>query len=110
MHRILLDHDPLTGVTEHLEFQDEKMRIVRTQDVNRILDQAKIRANDEDYTKRGIKQDHWHYARIPDTIMEEMWTKHHVRWEDKDDKGHKKFLRVLNQHYPAFKTTAWNHE
>jgi hypothetical protein len=110
MHRILLDHDPLTGVTEHLEFQDEKMRIVRTQDVNAILDQAKLMANDEDYTKRGIKQDQWHYARIPDTVMEEMWTKHHVRWEDKDDRGHKRFLRVLNTHYPAFKTTAWNHE
>jgi hypothetical protein len=33
-----------------------------------------------------------------------------VWWNDPDDKGHKKFLRVLNRHYPAFKTTAWNHE
>lgn len=110
MHRLILDHDPITGITEHMEFQGDAVKIVRTQDVNSILDSAKMMANSEDYTKRGIKEDHWHYARIPDTIMEEMKAKHNVWWEDKNDKGHKRFLRVLNRHYPAFKTTAWNHE
>lgn len=110
MHRLILDYDPLTGVTEHMEFQNDAVKIVRSQDVTPILEVAKSMASSEDYTKRGIKQDHWHYARIPDIVMEEMWTKHHVKWEDRNDKGHKKFLRVLNKHYPAFKTTAWNHE
>jgi hypothetical protein len=109
MQRILLEHDPLTGITEHLEFQDDKMRIVRTQDVNTILTQAKTMANDEEYTRQGIKRDEWHYARIPMTILEEMEKKHGAKWEDKNDHGHKKFFSVLNEHYPAFKTTAWNH-
>ena len=110
MQRIFLDHDPLTGITEHLEFQDEKVRVVRTQDVNHILDQSRAMANDEGYTRDGIKKDEWHYARIPYEIFEEMKTKHNADWNDKNDPGHKRFFRVLNAHYPAFKTTAWNHE
>ena len=110
MRRIQLDHDPLSGTTEFLEFQDDKMRIVRSQDVSGFLDSAKSLANSEDYTRKGIKQDQWHYARIPNVILEEMKAKHHADWNDKNDTGHKKFFSVLNAHYPAFKTTAWNHE
>jgi hypothetical protein len=109
MRRLQLDYDPLSGTSEFLEFQDDKMRVVRTQDVNVILDQAKIRANDEDYTKAGIKRDEWHYARVPNIILEEMKAKHGADWYDKNDTGHKKFFGVLNAHYPAFKTTQWNH-
>jgi hypothetical protein len=110
MRRIQLDHDPLSGTTEFLEFQDDKMRIVRSQDVSVFLDSAKSLANSEDYTRKGIKQDQWHYARIPNVILEEMKAKHHADWNDKNDKGHKRFFSILNAHYPAFKTTAWNHE
>jgi hypothetical protein len=109
MRRLELDYDPLSGTTEFLEFQDDKMRVVRAQDVSLILDQAKVRANDEDYTRRGIKKDEWHYARVPNIVLEEMKAKHHVDWYDPNDKGHKRFFAVLNAHYPAFKTTAWNH-
>ena len=109
MRRLQLDYDPLSGTSEFLEFQDDKMRVVRTQNVNTILDQAKDRANDEDYTKSGIKRDEWHYARLPNIILEEMKSKYGVDWYDKNDTGHKKFFSVLNAHYPAFKTTHWNH-
>ena len=93
-----------------MEFQNDSFKIVRSQDVNRVLDMASVMAKDEDYTKRGIKNDHWHYARIPTVVLEEMKEKHGVWWEDKNDHKHKKFFRVLNAHYPKFKTTAWNHE
>lgn len=110
MDRMILDFDPLTGTTEYLEFSDEKVRIVQQQDVSPILDVAKTMANDEDYTKQGIKQDHWHYARIPYGILQEMKSKHGADWNDKNDTNHKKFFRVLNREYPSFKTTHWNHE
>jgi len=110
MRRLQLDHDPLSGVSEFLEFQGDKMRVVRSQDVSKILDFSKSLANDEEFTRKGVKNDQWLYARIPNMIEEEMRQKHHVFWNDPEDKGHKKFLRVLNRHYPAFKTTAWNHE
>lgn len=110
MQRIQLDYDPLSGTTEYLEFQDDKMRIVRSQDVSGLVESAKSLAKSEDYTRNGIKRDQWHYARLPNVILEEMKTKHHADWQDKNDKGHKRFFSVLNAHYPAFKTTAWNHE
>lgn len=114
MQRLVLDHDPLSGTTEYLEFFHEgdshKMNIVQEQDVTNILESAKALANNDDYTKRGWKRDEWHYARIPDVILLEMERKYGAKWEDKNDHGHKKFFRVLNQHYPAFKTTHWNHE
>lgn len=93
-----------------MEFQNDSFKIVRSQDVNRVLDMASVMANDEDYTRRGVKNDMFHYARIPNIILEEMKDKHGVWWEDKNDHKHKKFFRVLNAHYPRFKTTAWNHE
>lgn len=112
--RLSLDFDPLKGVHEYLEFShdgDKKvMHIVQEQDVTPILEQAKSLAKDEDYTKQGIKQDQWHYARIPDVVLLEMERKHKVKWNDKNDEGHKRFFSVLNAHYPAFKTTSWNHE
>ena len=112
MSKLILDYDPLSGTSEYLEMSEggDKMRVVQAQDVTSILESAKAMALDEDYTKHGVKQDQWHYARIPDVIMMEMKRKYGVDWLDKNDKGHKKFLRVLNRHYPAFKTTAWNHE
>jgi len=112
MSKMVLDFDPLTGITESLVFTHggDEVRVVQEQDVSHILRVTKEMANDEDFTKQGIKKDHWLYARIPDVIMAEMRTKHRVNWNDKSDRGHKHFLRVLNEHYPAFKTTAWKHE
>jgi hypothetical protein len=114
MSRLLLDYDPLTGVTESLDFAHEGgkhlMRIVQEQDVSRYVEQGTVMANDEDYTKKGIKNDHWHYARIPVNVLQEMKVKHNASWEDRNDTGHKRFFRVLNREYPKFKWTAWNHE
>jgi hypothetical protein len=114
MSKILLDYDPINGVACNLEFKSEGdrqvMNIIHEQDVTHILDMSKSLANNEGYTQRGIKDDQWHYARIPYLILQEMKTKHHADWQDKNDHGHKRFFRVLNEHYPAFKTTHWNHE
>lgn len=112
MSKLLLNYDPLTGISESLHFtaESEAMHIVREQDVSNILSFTQAAARDDDYTKEGVKRGQWHYARIPNEVEAEMWTKHGVKWEDKNDKEHKKFFSVLNRHYGAFKTTAWNHE
>jgi hypothetical protein len=110
MSKILLDYDPLTGITESLDFSDDSVRVVREQSPTRAMESAKSLALNEDYTRQGIKRDQWHYARIPLLILEEMKTKHGADWNDKNDHKHKKFFRVLNTQYPAFKTTHWNHE
>lgn len=114
MSKMLLEYDPLSGIAVHLDFVQEsgaeKMIMTHTQNVNPILDQAIALANDEDYTKRGVKRDEWHYARLPYVVLQEMKSKHKVDWNDKNDKDHKKFFSVLNREYPRFKTTHWNHE
>jgi hypothetical protein len=109
----LLSHDPLTGITEYLEFtnghEGNHMRIIREQDTSQIRDMALALAADTDRTKRGIKKDEWHYARIPFTVLEEMKAKYRADWYDKNDTNHKWFFQVLNTVYPDFKTTQLKH-
>lgn len=109
MSQILLDYNPLTGVSEFMQFDsaDSKVRILQVQDVSNIVRFTKEAANTD---SDSIKSEHCLYARIPAIIEAEMKSKHGVWWEDKNDHEHRKFFSVLNEHYPAFKTTAWNHE
>lgn len=111
---MILDYDPLTGVRIDLDFVEEgnstKVVMTHKQNVQSILESSKMLANSDDYTRKGVKQDQWHYARLPYVIMQEMKAKYHADWNDKNDKDHKRFFSVLNTHYPAFKTTHWNHE
>jgi hypothetical protein len=63
----LLDHDPLTGVTEYFHYDHvTKTSYVETvQDVTPILDDNNALRNDDEYSKNGIKEEMWHFARIP---------------------------------------------
>lgn len=112
MSRLLLDYNPLTGETVEFEYNDSAGKVVlhHSQDVTNILEHSKELALNDDYTRKGVKKDMFHYACIPNSIMQEMKTKHNVDWFDKNDKNHKKFFRCLNEHYPYFKTTSWKHE
>jgi hypothetical protein len=85
------------------------MRIVREQNVAPIRDFAIAMANDEERTRQGIKNDEWHYARIPTVILQEMKQKYKADWYDKNDTNHKWFFQVLNTVYPDFKTTHLKH-
>jgi hypothetical protein len=79
MTKRILDHNPLTGVTTYFEYSsDDKMLISTSQDVSSIVDNATALRNNDDYSKSGIKADHWHYARLPLTVMMEMKEKHGV--------------------------------
>lgn len=112
MSKILLDYNPITGTSEYMHFDSdaESVRIVREQDVSNVLKFTKAIANDSDFSRSAIKAEQCHYARIPWEVESEMRIKHKVWWENKNDKEHRQFLRVLNEHYPAFKMTAWKHE
>lgn len=50
----------------------QETRIVRVQDVEPILERNKSLANDSDYSRQGIREDWWHYATIPNVVLE-MW-------------------------------------
>lgn len=71
MEKRLLDHDSETGVTEwfHYDPLTGDVHIETVQDVEPILDVNKALANDEEFTKQGIKDEMWKYARIPNWVQ-----------------------------------------
>ncbi len=110
MTRRILDYDPLSQTTTYFDYDGltDHMHITSVQNVNPIIEAATKRRNDDDYSRRGIKEDMWHYARIPDSVALEMRTKYgvdilapKVDW--------KAVLKCINTHYPALKTTTKHH-
>lgn len=71
MTKRLLDHDPLTGVTEyfHYDHVTDTSYVETVQDVDPILDVTKELQNNDEYTKKGIKGDMWHFASIPIVVQ-----------------------------------------
>lgn len=106
----LLDYDPLHGVSCFFEYKHDQKQITLTheQDVSPILDRNKALANDDDRTKRGIKDDWWHYASIPTTVEMEWLQKFGVNLNDPSHKG--KIFKLLNHpDYRYLKTTTLVH-
>ena len=104
----LMDFDPLTGESTVFESDGEKYRIAQYQDVTPIVDANKKLASNDDYSKRGIKNDMWHYATIPNVIVLKWKEEHGV---DVFDQNHrKKVFALLNSpEYKYLKTTTLNH-
>ncbi len=67
----LLDYDPLSGIETWWERVDGKTNIqyVPTRDVQEEVDACVRMANDPEYSRKGIKEDWWHYAHIPAALM-----------------------------------------
>lgn len=110
MTRRLLDYDPLTGVRTWFEFDhsNDKTLIHTEQDVGYILDFTAAKRNDTDYSRKGIKNDWWHYARVPNWVIMDMKTKHGVdMMAPKPD--WKSILKILNREYPHVKVTDKTH-
>ncbi len=104
----LLDFNPITGEKVWFETADDKMHITHEQDVTPILDDVTALRNNEDYSRRGIKDDKWHYARIPNSVMMEMKQKHGVDvLASKIDWP--AVFRCINAHYPWLKATTKTH-
>ena len=108
--RRLLDYDPLTGVSCYMEVDHAKnhLSLTHEQDVSHILDKNKAAANDDDKTKRGIKQDWWKYASVPAIVEIEWLNKFGV---DLGNPHHKKRVFQLLNHpdYRFLKTTSKVH-
>jgi hypothetical protein len=106
MAREFFDYDPLTGLTEYLEFtNDGKMHLTTEADVEPVVDYAKFLSNTS-ATDAGIKADHWLYAVIPPVVQMQMLTKG-INIADPNDK--KKMIAEINANYPYLKTTTLHH-
>lgn len=111
MTKRVLEYDPLTGITTSVEYVPETDTTIvhREQDtVGLILDANKALQNDEKFTKDGIKNSWWHYAQIPNIIIEKWLNEHGVDLYNKDHQ--KAVFRLLNQpEYRYLKTTTKMH-
>lgn len=105
----LLDHDPLTGVQtwfEHDELTDVST-IQTVQDVEPYIEIAKTLRNDDDYTKKGMKNSFVHFAILPAMIQQKMIVEHGI---DPLRKEHQQAAyKLIEQHFPAFKVTSIRH-
>ena len=81
MSKRILDYDPLTGITTYFDYNHEERagHIYREQTgVDVILDANKALQNDDDVTKKGIKDGWWHYGQIPMIVLEKWMNEHGV--------------------------------
>lgn len=109
MSKRLLDFNPLTGESVTFEYNpDDTMRITHNQDVSAILSANRDLANNDELTARGIKKDMWHYATIPNILIQK-WKQE--KGVDVFDKAHrKKVFSLLNSpEYAYLKTTRKHH-
>lgn len=105
----LIDYDPFTGIETYHEYDpiNKETRIFyeHTRDVSGAVDVCKALANDDDFTKKGIKEDWWRYAHIPNSLM----LKWHVEegiplfdakeYNKKANQPEYKFLKYTTKHH-----------
>lgn len=71
MSKRLLSYDPSTGLNTWHDYDDQTDTTIisYSADSTPILEQNKAMANDDDFTRQGIKGDWWLYASIPVEIQ-----------------------------------------
>lgn len=87
MSKRLLDHDPFTGVSTFHEYDPSSKvtTISSVQDCTSIIESNKSLQNDGQYKQDGIKNEMWHVATIPVTIID--------KWKREDG------IDVFNKHH-----------
>jgi len=70
----ILDVDPMTGVTQYFHYDEISgdWGIESIQNVDPFIERNKRLQNDEEYKKRGMKNEFWHFASIP-IMIQEKW-------------------------------------
>ena len=111
MDKRLLSHDPITGLFTYHSYdsQTNESIISYEADSRPILEENKLQANDDDFTKEGIKRGMWKYASIPVEVQMDWLINHGVDIYNKDHAA--KMSKLLNDpEYRHLKTTHKNHQ
>ena len=110
MNKRLLSTDPVTGLMTWHEYDDmtDTTTISYTADSTPILEQNKAMAKDNDFSKKGIKQEFWMYAQIPVEVQLDWLINKGVDINNKDH-AKKMFSLVNDPEYRHLKTTAGYH-
>lgn len=98
----LLEYDRHSGIEHWFHSNDGVHTIESKQDIQPELEASQQLRNDDDYWKKGVKNDLVHYAHIPNNILEQ-WLKQGVNINDTQE-----LLRMVNLN-PKFKVVNRNH-
>lgn len=101
---ILFDIDAESGVKTLFDYDPIKDQVFLTyeQDVTGFLDRMNTMRNNPELSAKGIKEDWWHYASIPEVIEIELMKKG-LSLHNKDHI--KAILKEINTNYPHLRAT-----
>lgn len=85
MSKKLLDYDPLTKIAEWHSYEDGKMKIKTVQDCEDIVNINKRKQNGRTVSRFQKKEDMYHFASVPLTVLMDWKTKYGIDWNNKDD-------------------------
>ena len=97
--------DPITGIKTETSWNDMtgEMTLIRSADVEPLLDYAKTHSNEVGMNREGMKLGWWAYATIPPIVQLQLLAKG-INIYNEDD--HEKMLSEINTHYPYLKLTT----
>lgn len=100
------EYDPVTGIRTDLSWSEseQKMTLIRTADVEPVLDFCKANAN-AGLNRKGIQESWWCYAKLPAIVILQMRAKG-INVFDQNDQ--KRMFAEINSHYPHLKMTSGN--
>ena len=105
-----LDYDPLTKMWVSFAYNEatDDITIGHHQDIENVLEYNKTLAKIDDYSKRGIHESWWHYAKVPNSVIMKMKADKGVDFFDKD---HAKavFAYLNDPENQYLKTTTKHH-
>jgi hypothetical protein len=111
MSRRLIGYDDITGLSTLHEYnpQTDETTIIHSGDSTPYLEENKRIANDDDVTKKGIKNGWWKYASIPPAVQLQWLINHGVDVYNKDH-GDAVLKLINSRDYSYLKTTAKFHK
>jgi hypothetical protein len=98
------EYDPLYNIKTETAWDEATQQITvhRSSDVQAHVDLAKAKANDDEYSRRGIKESWWQYATIPPIQQLQL----RAKGLDVGNPEHfKRIVEEINLNMPDLKTT-----
>lgn len=100
-----MEIDPVTGIRTDFKWNenDQTYTLLRTADVEGVLDYTKLHANDPDFAKKGIRDSWQLYAKLPPIVILQM----RAKGIDVFNRDHqKRMFEEINTNYPHLKMTT----
>jgi hypothetical protein len=99
------EYDPFTGIKTETAWdeQAQEMTLIRTADVEPVLDFTKAVANEVGMNREDMKKGWWLYAKLPPIVIVQMMAKGINPFDQNDQK---RMFAEINTHYSYLKTTT----